>query len=367
VSTLFEATKLKDLTLRNRFVRSATWEGLAADDGTPTRALVDVSAALARGGVGLIITGHAFVAPEGRAGPWQLAAHDDGLIPQLREMTKAVHDFGGTMALQIAHAGLRAVTGREDLAPIGPSVFQAEDGPSGREMDSEDVERVVQAFAAAARRAREAGFDGVQIHAAHGYLLSEFLSPFFNQRTDAYGGVIQNRAKLLGEVLGAVRRAAGDDFPIFAKLNSEDFLPNGLSVDDMLVTVALLAEGGVDAVELSGGTYLSGDKKSMRQGKAQPGEPEAYYEAAATRYKQKFDVPLMLVGGIRTLETAERLVSEGVTDYVSLCRPLIREPDLVKRWESGDRRPAFCVSDNRCFVRGLKGRGVECVYRSREI
>jgi 2,4-dienoyl-CoA reductase-like NADH-dependent reductase (Old Yellow Enzyme family) len=136
-------------------------------------------------------------------------------------------------------------------------------------------------------------------------------------------------------------------------------------VEDMLHTAAMLAEAGIDAIELSGGTYLSGDKKSMRQGSPAPGEPEAYYEVAARRYKEEISAPLMLVGGIRTFETAERLVEEGVADYISLCRPLIREPGLVNRWSAGDRAPASCLSDNRCFVRGIKGRGVQCVVADR--
>lgn len=364
MSGLFEATTLNGLVLPNRFVRSATWEGLAAPDGSSTEALVKVSVDLARGGVGLIISGHAYVSAEGRAGEGQLAAHDDELTSGLEAMTAAVHEAGGAITLQIAHAGLRAVTGRDDVPPVGPSVLETDDGPIGREMTPDDLRAVTQAFAGAAGRAQRAGFDAVQIHAAHGYLLSQFLSPFFNRREDGYGGDISNRARLVVEVLEAVRMAVGPGFPVFIKLNSEDFIPGGLTVDDMLRTAAMLEGAGIDAVEMSGGTYLSGEKKSMRQGSPGPGEPEAYYEAAARRFKEEIRVPLMLVGGIRTFETAERLIAEGVTDYIALSRPLLREPDLVNRWRSGDRRPASCISDNRCFVRGLRGRGVTCVHRT---
>lgn len=361
MSRLYEATTINGLVLPNRFVRSATWEGLAAPDGSSTRALVKVSTDLALGGVGLIISGHAYVSAEGRAGRWQLGAHADDVTPGLEDMTAAVHAAGGIIALQIAHAGLRAVTGPDEPAPLGPSVMETNDGALGSEMTPDDLEAVIQAFARAATRAQVAGFDAVQIHAAHGYLLSQFLSPFFNKRRDGYGGDIRNRARLVVEVLEAVRRAVGPAFPVLAKLNSEDFIPAGLTVEDMLQAATMLVDAGIDAIEMSGGTFLSGKRKTMRQGAPAPGEPEAYYEAAARRYKQKIRVPLMLVGGIRTLEAAERLVGEGVTDYISLCRPLIREPDLVNRWRSGDRMPASCISDNRCFVRGMKGRGVECV------
>lgn len=365
MSRLFEATCINGLVLTNRFVRSATWEGLASPDGSSTEALVKVSADLARGGVGLIVSGHAYVSAEGRASQQQLGVHADEMIPGLEEMTAAVRAAGGAIALQIAHAGLRGVAGPGGPAPLGPSVLQTDDGPVGREMTPDDLGAVTQAFARAATRAQAAGFDAVQIHAAHGYLLSQFLSPFFNKREDGYGGDVRNRARLAVEVLEAVRRAVGPGFPVFVKLNSEDFIPGGLTVGDMLKTAGLLVGAGIDAIELSGGTYLSGDKKSMRQGNPAPGEPEAYYEEAAKRYKKEVRAPLMLVGGIRTFETAERLIAEGATDYISLCRPLIREPDLVARWRSGDKAPASCLSDNRCFVRGLKGRGVECVVGDR--
>jgi 2,4-dienoyl-CoA reductase-like NADH-dependent reductase (Old Yellow Enzyme family) len=365
VSELFEATSINGLTLANRFVRSATWEGLASPEGSPTPALVDASTELARGGVGLIISGHAFVSEEGRAGQWQLAVHDDDLIPGLRGMVDAVHAAGGRIALQIAHAGLRAVTGRHDVEPVGPSILRTDGGSTGREMTPGELRAVTDAFAQAARRAQLAGFDAVQIHAAHGYLIGQFLSPFFNKRDDGYGGDVRKRAKLAVEVVEAARAAVGLGFPVFIKLNSDDFLPGGLTVEDMVRTADMVREAGIDAVEISGGTFLSGDKKSMRQGRPGPGEPEAYYETAARRYKEEVRLPLMLVGGIRTVETAERLIAEGVTDYISLCRPLIREPALVDRWRRGDRRPASCVSDNRCFFRGLRGRGVECVMRGR--
>jgi 2,4-dienoyl-CoA reductase-like NADH-dependent reductase (Old Yellow Enzyme family) len=233
-------------------------------------------------------------------------------------------------------------------------------------MTREDIEEVTAAFADAAVRARKAGFDAVQIHAAHGYLLSQFLSPFFNKRKDEYGSRIENRARLVVQVLRAIRKAVDADFPVFIKLNSEDFLPGGITVEDMLQTATMLEEAGIDAIEMSGGTFLSGKNNPSRQGRPGSGEPEAYYEAAARRYKEKIRVPLILVGGIRTFETAEKLVNEGVTDYIALSRPLIREPDLVNRWKSGDRRPASCLSDSRCFKPAREGQGIFCVVEDHD-
>jgi 2,4-dienoyl-CoA reductase-like NADH-dependent reductase (Old Yellow Enzyme family) len=366
MSKLFEKTMIKGLVFPNRFVRSATWEGLGGDDGSTTPRLIDVAVQLTRGGVGLIISGHAYVSREGQAGAWQLGVYSDALIPGLTEMASAVHDGGGKIAMQLAHAGSRAASHLSGLEPMGPSIAEIEAKQVGREMTTDGIEQVTQAYVLAAIRARTAGFDAVQIHAAHGYLLSQFLSPYFNKRKDNYGGSIENRVRLAIEVFESIRKAVGPDFPVFIKLNSEDFLPNGLTIDDMITAAEILEKAGIDGIEMSGGTFLSGKNYPSRQGKPGPGEPEAYYEAAAKQFKARIKVPLMLVGGLRTFETAEKLVDNGTTDYIAMCRPFIREPGLVNRWKSGDRRPAFCISDSGCFKPGFEGKGVSCVVEARE-
>lgn len=366
MSKLFETTSIKNMVLPNRFVRSATWEGLAAVDGAVTPGLIEVQACLARGGVGLIISGHAYVSREGQAGTRQLGVYSDELIPGLKAMADAVHAAGGKVALQLAHAGSRAASKLSGLPPMGPSVMETDGGPTGREMTPEDIKEVTDAFARAAARAKTAGFDAVQIHAAHGYLLSQYLSPYFNKRKDGYGGSIENRAHLPVLVLKAIRETVGAQFPILIKVNAEDFLPGGLTAEDTVRLGAILRNAGIDAVEMSGGTFLSGKNNPSRIGKPGPGEPEAYYEAQARTFKSKVPVPLMLVGGIRTMETAQRLVDSETTDYIALSRPFIREADLVNRWKSGDRSPARCVSDGGCFTPGFEGKGVYCVVEERE-
>jgi 2,4-dienoyl-CoA reductase-like NADH-dependent reductase (Old Yellow Enzyme family) len=363
-ATLFESTILNGMTLANRFVRSATWEGLATADGSATREMAALYAALATAGLGLIISGHAFVDVRGRLGLRQLGAHADSLVPSLAGLAAAVHDARGAIALQISHAGLVAgnVEGGPD-DPLGPSDPPAGSGLRGRAMTLEEAATVPAAFARAAARVRAAGFDAVQIHAAHGYLLSEFLSPFFNERSDEYGGGAPQRARLVSEVVAAVRAAVGPDYPVLIKLNSEDFLPGGATVADLLVTAAALQAAGVDAIELSGGTSLSGDYRSVRTGAALRGRRTAYYEAAAQALRPNLTVPLILVGGVRTVAEAERIVAEGVADYVSLSRPLICEPDLIARWKRGDRRASRCRSCNECFNRGFRGEGVTCAER----
>jgi 2,4-dienoyl-CoA reductase-like NADH-dependent reductase (Old Yellow Enzyme family) len=297
------------------------------------------------------------------------------MIPALRDVVAAVHGAGGRLALQISHAGLWASPGADEAGaegaaeaaqPLGPSVRQTDAGPIGREMSLTEIAAVAQAFGAAAGRAQAAGCDAIQIHGAHGYLLSEFLSPFFNRRSDGYGGGVSGRTRLVVEVAGAIRAAVGPDYPVLIKMNSEDFVPGGLTVDDMLESAVLVAEAGVDAIELSGGTSLSGDLGPIRTRSGIPQDREAYYREAALRLKKRVKIPVMLVGGIRTFAEAERLVAGGYTDYIALSRPLICEPELVARWERGDRAPSACRSDNRCYYKGLKREGMYCVHTGRD-
>ena len=182
MARLFETTAINTMNLENRFVRSATWEGMAGEDGSCTPRLIDLMVELAKGGVGLIISSHTYVSREGQAGPWQLGIYSDELIPNLREMTEAVHKQGGKIVLQLAHAGCRADFNLTGIQPLGPSLKEKESGPLCREMTQEEIRQTIEAFAKGATRAQKIGFDGVQIHAAHGFLLSQFLSPFYNKR-----------------------------------------------------------------------------------------------------------------------------------------------------------------------------------------
>jgi 2,4-dienoyl-CoA reductase-like NADH-dependent reductase (Old Yellow Enzyme family) len=361
MAELFDGTVLNGLVLSNRFVRSATWEGLAAPGGYGTEELGNLWRGLARGNVGLIITGHAYVSPEGQAAPAQLGIHTDGHMSSLKEMVDKVHDAGGKIAIQVSHGGRYALK-LPDAVRIGPSPLESRGEAQCKGMTEKEIHRVVAQFAGAARRAKTASFDAIQIHAAHSYLLSEFLSPFFNKRSDAYGGPVSHRAAFLLEVVRAVRREVGDRFPVFVKLNSQDFLKGGFTVEEMLEVATLLEDATVDAIEMSGGHHVEGIFGQFfpaRMGRFK-GEEKPYYLDEARRYKERVQVPLMLVGGIRSLEWARRVVSEGIADYISLCRPLIREPGLIGRWKSGDTTKSACVSDNDCFKPALKGESVYC-------
>ena len=365
MSKLFETGEINGMRLANRFVRSATWEGMAADDGACTPKLIDLMVNLAQGGVGLIISSHTYVSPEGQASPWQIGVYDDKLIPGLEAMAAAVHENGGKIVMQLAHAGYFANAKLTGQTPMAPSNAEGFAKGERQEMSADDIHGVVKAYGAAAQRAQTAGFDGVQIHSAHGYLLSQFLSPAFNHRKDEYGGDIQNRARALVEVLREIRQAVGKDYPVLVKINCQDFIDNGLQPEDSLQACKMLVENGIDAIELSGGVLISPKLSPSRMG-IKSEEKEAYFQNEARAFKENIHVPLILVGGNRSFQVAERLVNEGTADYISLCRPLIREPDLVNRWKSGDLSKAACLSDNMCFMPAREGKGIYCLTEERE-
>lgn len=355
---VFDSTEIKGMKLGNRLVRSATWEGMCDEDGQPSQRLVDCYRELARGGVGLIITGYAFVRPDGKQMPGTLGIHTDGFADEMRGITQAVHEAGGSICMQLVHVGGQTkaqMAGRRPFAPSAVEVEQFDELPE--ELAVEDIKDITAAFAAGARRAKEYGFDAVELHAAHGYLINQFLSPLTNRREDAYGGTVDNRCRFLMEVYHAVRKAVGGDFPVMAKLNGADNLDGGLSAEDALVAAKKLDEAGIDAIEVSGGTPASGAEGPVR-GKIKAGENEAYNLGLARGIKKAVSCPVMAVGGFRSIDTVEDALKD--VDYVSLSRPLIREPNLPARWREGDRSPATCISCNKCFIGGLKEGGIYC-------
>ncbi|MCJ7790614.1 MAG: NADH:flavin oxidoreductase, partial [Candidatus Atribacteria bacterium] len=275
---LFERTKINQMELKNRFVRSATWEGLANPDGSCSGKIADMMLELAKGQVGLIITSHAYVNQCGQAGIRQLGIHSDQLISSYIEIVEKVHREGSKIIMQIAHAGGRASTKLIKSQLFGPSSLKIKDVICCREITTSEILKMIEDFKMAAVRAKKAGFDGVQIHGAHGYLLNQFLSPFFNRREDEYGGSIENRTRLILEIIQAIRSELGRQFTVIVKLNSDDFIEGGFTKSEMVQVVTLLESAGIDAVELSGGTSLKiSEYSSSREGKSDSKEDEAYY------------------------------------------------------------------------------------------
>ncbi|RJO65174.1 MAG: NADH:flavin oxidoreductase [Myxococcales bacterium] len=361
MSRLFSPWTLNRLELPNRLIRSATWEGMADAQGFVADALLPLYRRLAKGGVGLIITGYAYIRPDGRGLPNQIGIWSDDHVPGLARLAAAIHEAGGKALVQIVHAGGQTtadlVGGSELIAPSAAPYPSHKALP--RALAAEELPALAAAFAAAARRAMEAGFDGVQLHGAHGYLLNRFLSPASNRRTDAYGGSLPNRARFVVETIRAVRQAIGEAAALSMKLNGEDFEPGGLVLDDAVAAARLFAQAGLDHIEVSGGTPAAGANGAVRRGVDAP-EKEAYFRRHAAAIKRAVPVPVGLVGGIRSFEIAEAIVSGGEADTASFARPLICEPELPARWAKGDRGPARCKSDGGCFPAGLKG-GIRCV------
>ncbi len=355
MSILFTPIKIGAVTVPNRFVRSATHEYMADDEGNVTDAGVELYSRLAEGQVGLIITGHANVQPSGKASPRQTAVFDDRFVAGLARVPAAVHGFPCRVFLQIAHAGRQTKAKLCGCVPVSPSaIYDPVSKVMPRELSGEEIRVLIADFIAAAGRAKRAGFDGVQLHAAHGYLLSSFLSPHTNRRADEWGGPVENRARALVEVLRGVKAASGRDFPVIVKLNSTDFLEGGLVLDDAVRVARMLEAEGIDGIEVSGGMAESG-RGSVWAGLRSEDE-EGYFVENAARIKRAVRVPVFGLGGIRTLAVAERIVREGRADLVSLSRPLIRDPFLVKHFREGLTAKSECISCNKCF----NPRGIRC-------
>lgn len=362
MADIFTPWKLNDLLVPNRLVRSATWEGMALDDGSPTLDTVNFTAELAEGGVGLIIAGYAFIAPLGRGLPKQSGLHTDAMVGPQTRITDAVHKCGGLVAAQIVHAGGQTKAAWIGGQPVGPSAlvhpaFKDE----VKELSKDDIARIVEQFAAAALRARAAGFDAVELHGAHGYLISQFFSPNINLRKDEYGGSLDNRARFCREVYQAVRRAVGPRYPVFIKLNSEDGLEGGFTPAEAVEVAKSLSDLGIDAIEVSGGVPAAG-KLSPSRVVSKP-EQEGYFLNNALAIKAAVKCPVIVVGGWRSKAMVEKAL--GQVDAVAMSRPFIRQPHLANLWKSGQGDTATCISCGQCFGTGMKG-GVCCAQELKE-
>ncbi|MBI4979665.1 MAG: NADH:flavin oxidoreductase [Spirochaetes bacterium] len=343
---LFTSFKIGSLTVPNRIARSATMDYRAADDGSVTDVQVALYDSLAKGGCGLIITGFLYVSPDGRSASRQTGIDNDALIPGLHRLTDTVHAAGMTIAAQLVHGGVQ-IRKKTPGDLMAPSVLPSYTGV--REMNDADIKLLIDSFIQAAVRAKTAGFDAVELHAAHGYLLSSFLSPVTNLRTDIYGGSTENRARIVIDIIRGIKSACG--IPVMIKMNGDDgYDGRGIDADEAARIAVLLEAAGADALEISRGMI-----GSVRT----PAEPnietagEGYNLAAAARIKKAVSIPVIAVGGIRDKQSAVDALSNGTCDFIAFSRPLVREPDLPNKFRAGAER-AECISCNRCFnPRGL--------------
>ncbi|MDQ7780733.1 MAG: NADH:flavin oxidoreductase [Planctomycetota bacterium] len=359
--SLFEPCRIGSREARNRLIRSATSERLADESGRPGDELRALYSLLGRGGAGIIITGHAFVRPDGKSNAFMTGAHQDDSIPALSALAREAHRHDALIFLQVNHAGAFAARDLVDMLICVSEVPMAsilrprksEPPPALHEPDTREVYDLVDSFCAAARRAEEAGYDGVQIHCAHGYLAGQFLSPRTNARTDEFGGNPENRLRFLRAIVERVVAAKGSDFIVGVKWNCADFVEGGLDSKESLEALATLVKAGVGFVEISGGV---GDavETILRKGVTSQ-EQEAYFMDTAIAFRERIVAPMALVGGIRSPQIAAQVVDRGF-EFVSMSRPFIREPDIPLLFREGRR--AACVSCNRCLF--SKKRGVFC-------
>ena len=373
-SLVFEPGEIGGLMIKNRLVRSATYEGMASEDASVTGKLVELYKTLAEGGVGLIITGYAYVQPGGKPLPRQTGIDRDDLIPGWRKIAETVHEHGDgcKVAIQLVHCGRQSFFLEKTVAPS--AVLDPFSSNMPREMTIEEIEETIEAFAEAARRTKEAGFDAVQLHAAHGYLLSQFLSPHTNRRTDEYGGSTENRIKIVEDIYKRTVEKTGKDFPILIKMNVDDFLEGGIDLNESRKIAQRLSKMGFAAIETSGGMDETAirDEEELGWTPAYPSfcrinirykDEEAYHLPYAREIKKVIDVPLILVGGIRSLDVIEKILAEGNADFIALSRPLIRQPDLPNRWLKGiEGLTAECISCNGCVGSIIMG-SLQCTQK----
>jgi 2,4-dienoyl-CoA reductase-like NADH-dependent reductase (Old Yellow Enzyme family) len=384
---LFEPITIDGMTLRNRIVKAALHENTARPDGLPTSSTRELYERWAYGGAGLLITGEAYVNRAGQVLPRQHGAHADAVIPAWRAITAIVHRAGARIAMQLNHGGRqikpRPLNGHRPLAPSpAPNLLYF---TWARAMSDQEIWQTIHDFGAAASRAKAAGFDAVELHAAHGFLISSFLSPLTNRRNDDWGGDPERRFRFLAEVYRAVRAAVGDGFPVLCKLNVDDFVGLGLKPKESFAAARRLGEMGLSGLEISGGvvetiTYairggfpddiLARGRSPLTRlyleaaGSLRPRFEEAYFAPYTEALKATLDLPLILVGGIRTPGVAEEIVASGMADLIAMGRPLIREPRLPNMWAVGNRQTASCRSCNRCLAEMDQGNTLQCYCSS---
>lgn len=392
MSILFTPMNIGKMEVKNRFIRSATYHGMALENGEITDDLINEYRKLAKGEVGLILPGLMYVHPEGKALKFQIGIHSDEMISGLRRLVEAVHAEGAKMAFQLAHSGLQGFKSIMGKTPLGPTnkVRNPLSFEKPIEMNEKQIQEIIEAFAKAAERTAETGADAVQLHGAHGYLISEFLSPFLNRRKDKWGGSDENRFRFVREVFQEIRKVLPDEMPIFIKMNTNDYTPKaGITPELAKKYAGWLVELGINAVELSCGTFFTthtirGDipindfansvvkiglpkwmkflaKFNLKKLASKCGFEEGYnLEAAKIIEPALGDVPLILVGGMRRLSYMEEVIEKKYADFISICRPLIREPSLIKQFKEGKAHEASCVSCNNCFAAILNELPLRC-------
>lgn len=322
-------------TIKNRFFKSAMSEGMGTKNFQPKKNIATLYKRWAEGGTGLIITGNIMIDPKGTAEPGNIVFDKNSNMEILKDWAKQGQQHGAKVMVQLNHPGKQApkTIAKETVAPsavpLGNDLNKLFSTP--RALTTSEVEELVQKFITSAKVAKEAGFSGIQIHAAHGYLISQFLSPHDNRRTDKYGGSLENRMRFLKEIYLEMREELGKDFPIGIKINSTDFKEDGLTEDDSLETIVELANLGLDFVEISGGTY----ERPAMMGATSTSSNKVFFAEYSKKLKQKVNIPVIVTGGIRSINAMNTLLNDNTTDFIGIARPLTIDPNIPNKIKQG--------------------------------
>jgi 2,4-dienoyl-CoA reductase-like NADH-dependent reductase (Old Yellow Enzyme family) len=392
IMKVFEESSIAGVRLKNRFIRSATHEGMGDAQGRPLPELTGLYTKLAESNVGAVMTGYVSIQKNGKTTVNMRMFDDDRYIEEYRNLNNAMDELDTPLFLQLAHGGgLTAsfITGEKAVSPS--PFYSLSYRKRSRQLDNREIEEIIENFVKAIERAKRCGFSGVQLHAAHGYLLNEFLSPAINKRNDKWGGSIENRFRIVAEIMAKTRHQVGD-YPILVKLSAYDGDKGGMRIDDSLRFAELFQKAGCDALEVSCGGVTDGFN-AIRTGalptealveliawnQSLPALTKAmikkispllvkrhaplhnYNVEAAAAIKKCVDIPIIVVGGIRKLADAEDIIEKKKADFVAMCRPFIIEPNLVNKFKSGEQSQSRCIDCAYCLM-GVSGKPLHCYY-----
>jgi len=348
---IFKNCKVGKLNLKNRFMRSATAEKLSDENGIPPKKLSKMYTDLSDGGIGLIITGHAYIDRKGKAHSEMSAIDRDSLIEVWSNIIKPIKEKKTKIIMQINHGG-GSCDPKITPKPLSPSGISLNKKRTSYKMSKKDINEVVNKFVKAAERVKKAEFDGVQIHAAHGYLLNQFMLPFTNQRQDKWGGCLENRFRIIDIIIKKIRKTVGKDFPIWIKLGVGGKEKFGLSINEGKIFTKMVFESGIDCVEISNASSEPDYIKNRKKIKYLP-----WAKIIKNYLSNKNDIAV--VNGFSSLKDSKKVIDNNFADLVSLCRPLILEPDLINKFKNNQNYKAKCIRCNQCWPK-KKNMGVKC-------
>ena len=346
---IFTPIQIKSMTCPNRILRSATWEALSDREGIMSEKQFEVYRELAQNNVGLICTGYARISEDEYPNAGMMGIYDDRFIPQYQKLTDMVHKYSSAIMMQIAYGGTKTTYETDNRVIFAPSdIPEKSTGLAGTPMTVSDIKEMVNKYASAAERVKKSGFDAVEIHGGHSYLLNQFLSPYYNNRTDEYGGSLENRYRILDEIIKAIREKVGEDYPVLIKITCSDFFENGLSFEESLAICKMLEQSGIDAIEVSGNIHGKAQKMAGQEFDGHKILKGGYFYEYAKEIADAVSIPVYVTGGFSDSALMEKYMEESVVAGFGMSRAFLCEPDLVSRWIAGNAAPAKCLHCSKC-------------------